>query len=380
MAQFSERMDNDRAEMMKQRAEMPLERMKIQNDVKAKERDAKLAKLDLETTREGPRLNERVSARVNKEIPELKQSAFPPEEKETLYAKGYLSEQELLQARMEFESLQTQQETAELALEQQTRQYRQPEIKAAELKSKASQLEARVSKLNGQAQQGLLRTRARNQGSRVESSQRRMGRFQVRLEGSELRAPFDGVILYPLLWGSETPYVGMQVWSGLPVIQVAKTNQLKIETRINEFDIPYVKAGLPVKLSSPGFPDKLFEGKVTKVQKLAKFKDEKNPVGLKYFDVEIELTKPAPELKANMTLEVAIQARTLKQAWTIPLEALLPKDPKQTEQAQDRYLIRLENKGQIQEQEVQVLARNQDFAAIQGNFSGSERVVLAGGG
>ncbi len=373
MASFSERFENERAELMKQRAEMPLERLKIQSEVKAKERDAKIAQLDLQTTREGPRLNERVQAKVNVDVPTLQQSAYPLDEKEALYAKGYLAEQELLEARLENERLKTQIETAELALKQQSQGYRQPEIHAAELKARSAQLEARISKLNAQAQQGLLRTKTRNQGSRVQNFERRSSSMQERLNAGELRAPIDGVVLYPLIWGSETPYVGMQVWGGLPVVQVAKTDKLRIETRINEFDIPHVKAGQSVTLTSPAFPGKVFPAKVTKVQKLAKYKDENKPVGLKYFDVEIALDKQAPELKANMTLTVNINVQTLKQVWVAPLEAVSTKEA-------NKSFLNLEQNGDVVEREVKVLARSDNFVALDGSFSGNERLSLEAGG
>lgn len=373
MASFSERFENERAELMKQRAELPLERLKIQSEVKAKERDAKVAQLDLQTTREGPRLDERVQAKVNLDIPTLQQSAYPLDEKEALYAKGYLPEQELLEARLEYERLQTQIQTAEITLEQQSQAYRKPEIRAAELKARSAQLEARISKLNGQAQQGLMRTKARNQGSRVQNFERRTSSMQERLNAGELRAPIDGVVLYPLIWGSETPYVGMQVWGGLPVVQVAKTDKLRIETRINEFDIPHVKAGQRVSLTSPAFPGQSFPAKVTKVQKLAKYKDENKPVGLKYFDVEITLDKQTPALKANMTLEVRINVQILKQVWVAPLESVSTKEANKT------YLS-LEDNGRIVEREVKVLARSEDFIALEGDFTGSEHLSLSAGG
>lgn len=374
MAQFSERMDSTRAEMMKQRAQLPLTRLQQQATVKDKERDAKLAKLDLSVARAGPRLNERVQAEVNLSVPELQASAYPLEEKEALYQKGYLSEQELLQARQEYAQYQTQLQTAELSLEQQSLLYRRPDIRAAELKARTAQLEARIAQLDAQAQISLERTRARNQGAQVQGFEKRIGRYQARLSGAELRAPFDGVVLYPTIMGNQVPHVGMQIWGGLPVVQVARTSQLKVETRVNEFDIPHLKPGLAVRMTSPGFPGKVYTGKVTRVQKLAKYKDENKPVGIKYFDVEIALDSQAPELRANMTLDVAIQAETLKQAWIVPLEALHTRSAAGGEG--ESYYLRLQNQGQTTQQDVQVLARSRNFAAIDGHFNGSERILL----
>lgn len=368
-AGFTERFDQEQANLQKQRAELPITRLNSQAQVKDKEREAKNQQLAAAIVREGPRQNERVRAEVNLAIPTLRQSAYPLDETETLYKKGYLSEQELLTARQEYAQLETDKQTAAIDLDQQGQAYRRPEIQAAELQARTAALDARITKLQVQAEQGLERTRTRNQSSRVESFQRRTGNMQQRLRGGDLRAPFDGVVLYPRIMGEEEPYVGMQVFGGLPVVQVAKTDELMIRTRVDEFEIGAVKTGLPVLVTSPGFPGKTYKAEVTRVDTLAKYKDEDKPVGIKYFDVEIALSDEIPELKANTTVDVKIQARTLPNAWTVPLEALSARGGK-------NYL-RLDRGGRVEETEVRILARSEDFAAVSGTFKGDERVVIS---
>ncbi|PKL77467.1 MAG: hypothetical protein CVV27_05355 [Candidatus Melainabacteria bacterium HGW-Melainabacteria-1] len=370
-AGFTDRFDSEQANLQKQRAEMPLQRLAAQAGVREKEREAKRQQLAAEIVKDGPRQDQRVAAEVKLALPTLRQSAFPMQENEALFAKGYLSEQELLVARQEFARLETQRETAALELTQQGARYRRPEIQAAELNARAASLDARITRLQTEAEQGLQRTRTRNQGSRVESFQRRTGNMLERMRGGELKAPFDGVVLYPRIMGEVEPYVGMQVFGGLPVVQVARVDQLKVLTRVDEFEIAAVKPGLPVNLTSPGFPGKVYRGEVSRVDTLAKYKDEDKPVGIKYFDVEIALVSQSQELRANMTVETRIQAQTLKQVWTVPLETLLNRGGK--------TLLRIERDGQVQERAVEVLARSEDFAAIKGDLNGDDRVVIGEG-
>jgi multidrug efflux pump subunit AcrA (membrane-fusion protein) len=369
MAGFTERFEQEQATLQKQRAELPLQRLQRQADVRTKEREAKNQKLAAEIVKEGPRLDERVQAQVNLALPTLRESAYPLAETEALYAKGYLAEQELLTARQEYAAIKTDRETAALSLKQQTQTYRQPEIKAADLTARTAALDARITKLQVQAEQGLERTRTRNQGSRVESFQRRTSSMQDRLRGGDLRAPFDGVVLYPRIMGEDEPYVGMQVFGGLPVVQVARVDQLKVLVRVDEFEIAAIHKDLPVTLTSPGFPGKVYQAKVTRVDTLAKYKDEDKPVGIKYFDVEIALVKKVNELRANMSIEARIQAQTLKNVWTVPLESLVSKG--------QQTLLRLEENGQVVQRPIEVLARSEDFAAIKGTFTGKERVVIS---
>lgn len=360
MSRFMERGVEEQANLMRQRAEMPLERLKIQTDVRDKQRNQQIQKLEQELVEAGPRLDERVRVRIQQEIATLKSEAYPLEEKESLYGKGYLPEQDVLSARQEVLSLETEAETAALTLQQQSREYRAPEIQDAQLKTQAAGLEFRITELEGRARQALLRAQTRNQGGRVRSFERRFADQQSRLTGTSLKAPFDGVVLYPdNAWGRQPPHVGMEVWSGVPLVQVVRNETLKVLVRIDEFQIPHLQAGQAVRLTTPGLPGAVFHGEVDKIQRLGKFKDEARPSGLKYFDVEITLPETPPELKANMQIQAEIEIARLEQVWTVPLEALQAADKAET-------LLQLrQSGGGRREIPVKILARSQDLAAIE---------------
>lgn len=378
--QFVERMNRymeqgveEQASLMRQRAELPLERLKIQTDVRDKKRAEQIQKLEQELVEAGARLDERVRVRVQQEIAQLKAEAYPLDEKESLYSKGYLAEQELLAARQEVQALETESETAALTLQQQSRAYRAPEIQDAAFKTRAAGLEYRIADLEGQARRALLRTQTRNQSGRVRSFERRFAEVQERMAGTELKAPFDGVVLYLDNVRGQQPHVGMEVWGGMPVVQVVKNEALQVLARVDEFQIPHVQVGQSVQLSVPGLPDKVFAGQVAKIQRLGKFKDETRPSGLKYFDVEISLPETPPVLKANMQVELNIGVATLPQAWTVPLEAL-------HEQADQSLLQLRQPGGSLQPLPVRVLARSTDRAAIEplnGQLTGREVLSLS---
>lgn len=427
ISHYAERFELEQAQLRESQASMPLERLKIQSDIAEKERQAQQQKLDLQTVIAGPRLDERVNTRVKKEVADLKARNFPLEQKEQLYGQGYVSQAEVQQARQELLGYQTDRETANLTLKQQSRDYRKPDIEQAELKNQAVDLETRIAQLSGQAQESLLKTKNQNQTSRMQAYQRRYDSFQQRIAGAVLKAPFDGTVLYPKLWGNQRPYIGMEVWSGLSVIEVARTDQLLVRSRVDEFSIPHVHEGQKVSMTNPGFPGRVFTGTVAKIQKLAKYKDETKPVGLKYFDIDIALdgfgplpqealkdetptakpkraqrhrprngngqrppgawkkhkkshskpssteNSPAPEaalLKANMSVDVAIQVQTLSHVWTVPLEALVDKG--------EKSFLRLREKGKVLEREVDVLDRSDNLAALKGDFTGHEELVLGG--
>lgn len=368
MSRYTERSTEERANLMKQRAEMPLERLKIQTSIREKQRASRLSQLEKELVQEGPRLDERVRVQMEEEIAALKAAQYPLQEKESLFEKGYLPEQELLAARQELKALETTRETAALIQTQQGNAYRQPEIQAAELKTRSAKLETRIAELEGKARQSLLRTQTRNQGSRVQGFERRFNSLQSRLNGTELRAPFAGTVLYPRLFGDQVPKIGMDVWNGLPVVQIARTAQLRVRARIDEFRIPHLQSGQQVLISSPGLPGEVFGGKVSKIEKLAKFKDDSKPVGLKYFEIEVAPESLPPELKAQMRVDLEIEIETLKQVWVVPLETL--------QETNQKASLRLYKGKNIETLEVKVLARSENQAAIEAPLQGQEAILL----
>lgn len=434
---YYERFEQEQAQLKEKQASLPLEQLKIQAEIEDKERLAAQQEQELNLISAGPRLDERVKARVDKEVATLRVDSFPLKEKEQLYQLGYVSLQELEQDQQELRKYQTERDTAILTLKQQSRVYRGPEIEQAELKNQAAGLETHISELSGQAQQSLLKTQGQNQQTRVNAYQKRYDSFQERINGAEITAPFDGTIFYPKVWGNQSPYIGMEVWGGSAIIQVARTDQLMVSSRVDEFSIPHIQQGQQVKLTSPGFPGKIFTGKIAKIQKLAKYKDETNPVGLKYFDIDIAVdgfapleaseapnetdpkmpgaeagsrsngSKPrgsrpkgsksnrkkkfkGPSAKvkpgAAQTVEAtpSPDAAVLKanmhvevaiQIQSLPAVWTVPLETLVSRK--DKNYLRIRKNGAITELEVDVLARSENLAALKGSFTGQEELVLA---
>ena len=121
---------------------------------------------------------------------------------------------------------------------------------------------------------------------------------------------------------------------------------------------------------SPGMPDQALSGKIKKIQKLGKYKDESDPVGLKYFDVEIELEKdvlPAA-FRPHMQLDISIESKEIPKAWTLPVEYV-------TTEKEKNYVFILQQ-GQALKKEVQTLAQNAEHIALKGQWKGDEVFVL----
>ncbi len=371
VSRYMNNMAESRSEARIRQITIPLEELKSRSDLATQTHNATLKSLTEDEVRQGPRENERVAAQVEEEKANLQASAVPLLAQEKLEAQGYISEAEVNTARQELLQQETLAKQAELKQIQQSKGYRQPEISKAALETRAAELKAQITRLEGEAKSSLLRTQQLSSKGRSASLGRRVKSIEDRLNNADMTAPFAGTVIYPRSSGAQPPFVGMEVYNGMAIVQVAKTQTLQVLTKIHEFDIPSVKVGQKVSVTALGMPEHPLTGQVSKIQKLARYKDESKPVGLKYFNVEITLddAKLPADFKAQMQVNVSIEASEKKEVWSLPLEYLV--DEKETS-----YVWQFIG-GKPQKLTVKPGARNANRVVIPGDWNGTESVYLA---
>ncbi len=119
---------------------------------------------------------------------------------------------------------------------------------------------------------------------------------QLRLERCERRAPFDGTI------GMVEVRQGEQVRQGDPVVTLGDLSTLRVETTdLDEIDVAKVEVGQAVDVTFDAFPDRVFEGRVIRINPMA----EPGGGGVNYTTI-IELDDLVPEIRWGMTAFVDI--------------------------------------------------------------------------
>lgn len=370
VSRYANNMADSRTEMRVRQMQIPLETLKMRSELAQQSHNAALKRLSEQEVRQGPRENERVAVQVEAEKARLQANAVPLEAQEKLAQQGYISESEVDTARQQLLQQETLAKQAELKHIQQSLAYRQPDVNKAALETRAAELQTQITRLEGEAKSSLLRTQQLSSKGRSASLNRRVRNIEDRMNNAEMTAPFAGTIIYPRISGVQAPFTGMEVYNGMPIVQVAQTHQLQVLTRIHEFDIPAVKAGQKATIIAPGLPQQPLQGEVSKVHKLARFKDESKPVGLKYFDVEITLDedKLPPAFKAQMQVQVSLEAQQLENAWLIPLEYLVS-------EKEQSYLWQWQQDKAVKVP-VKTGPRNDNEVVITGNWLGTEHFVL----
>lgn len=192
-----------------------------------------------------------------------------------------------------------------------------------------------------------------------------LAQAETNLAYSYIRAPFAGYIAERNL--DTGAYVTSATAStstmsrGMLSLQDIDTVRILIE--VVEKDIPLVKIGQKAELRAEAYPDRVFEGTVTRiVQALNR--------ATRTMTVEIDLPNKDRQLKGGMFARVEVMVGTHPQAVQIPIDAV-----SRLEDAQYVYVVR---DGKAQRVNVEIGARNDNRVEISKGLTGNEQVIVSG--
>jgi RND family efflux transporter MFP subunit len=100
---------------------------------------------------------------------------------------------------------------------------------------------------------------AKNLRASIQGSEATMKLADRQFRDTQIRAPFDGYIEKRLV------NLGELVKAQMPVIAVVRVDPLKVIAEIPEKMAPWIKDGQPVELYVDAYPERAFEGKVSRI-------------------------------------------------------------------------------------------------------------------
>jgi HlyD family secretion protein len=170
-----------------------------------------------------------------------------------------------------------------------------------------------------QAQIGVDTAKLKQAQSQVQQAQASLDQLNEQLSYTTLVSPMDGVVL------SRDVEVGDAVSSILVlgstatlVMTLGDTTQVYVQGKVDEADIGNVYLGQPSRIRVESFPNRIFNGKVTKIAPLGVEKDN-----VTTFEVRVSIDNPSGELKANMTANAEILIKEDKNALSVPAQAVV---------------------------------------------------------
>ena len=159
--------------------------------------------------------------------------------------------------------------------------------------------------------------------------EKRKAELQVKLAEKglasiELRAPHDGIIVFEQDWRGNLPHVGDTVWPGQTVASLPLLDEMEAEVFVLEADASGLAVGNPASVTLESHPEPPFDGKVARIDSLAKPRVREVPI--QYFGATIGLSttdrermKPGERVHALLTLEA-------KEALTVPRQAVFERE------------------------------------------------------
>jgi len=146
--------------------------------------------------------------------------------------------------------------------------------------------------------------------ARVQQAQSAVDLVKTRLDYAVLRSPLSGVVL------SKNIEPGEYVVPGTPVVTIGDLVNVWVRAYINERDLGRVKLGLPVRVVTDTYSNKIYWGRVSFISSEAEFtpknvQTQEERVKLVY-RVKIDIKNPNMELKPGMPADAEILLKSMK--------------------------------------------------------------------
>jgi multidrug resistance efflux pump len=320
---------NEQAQLDRLKAAAPVRRWEVQQDIVDRKRALREKTLQQMSVQRGGAEAQVAAARKDVALVDLAIANDPLAVKERLYEIGIIGKQELEQARRDADLEALSKRQAQLALAQLAPGALLEDLDQARLNANMARAAYERATIEAPAKRELVELEQSKNQVRIRGLKKEVHGLQAKVDMAKLYAPTDGMVLYPLIWNWKKVHLGMDVWSGLVFLAVARLDAVKLQGAVSEAEIAKVHVGAKAEITCDGFPGRIFAGSVASVSKLAKEEDSRRGErvsGVKRFDVQVRPNSATPELKPNMRVNVRIISDTLPSASAVPAEALFGDD------------------------------------------------------
>ena len=147
------------------------------------------------------------------------------------------------------------------------------------------------------------------------------------LAKASLYSPIDGTIT-SLRSETGDRVVGTGQFAGTEIMRVANLENMEVQVDVSEADIINVAIGQKATVEVDALPDEPLTGYVTEIANSAKSTNERSQEQLTTFAVRIKLENPGRRLRPGMTATADIETDTVKDVVKVPLGSVVvrPRD------------------------------------------------------
>lgn len=160
------------------------------------------------------------------------------------------------------------------------------------------------------------------------------------------------------------PIPPLTPWPGQELVEIPDLSRMKVSTKVNEVDAHRVAVDQEVVVEIDALAELELAGRLSSVATLAKREGQSE---VKSFDVEVLLDDGDERLRPGMTASCRILVERYESELSVPLEAVFALEGRTV-----CYVVG----GGIEEREVVLGARNEDFVVVVEGLSPGEHVSL----
>jgi len=159
---------------------------------------------------------------------------------------------------------------------------------------------------------------------RVVQAQAQLQQAEDDLSKTTIRSPIDGVVIQRNKEVGEIA-LGSQFQEDV-ILQVADLSRMEVQTEIDENDVVDVMPGDTARISIDAFPDTTFTGTVSEIAHTAIVRGRGTQEEVTNFQVKISVLDTIPKLRPGMSATVDIETETHKNVLVVPIQAVTVRD------------------------------------------------------
>lgn len=192
------------------------------------------------------------------------------------------------------------------------------------------------------------------------------------LENTNVRAPFDGVVIKKRAEVGETvsPFgvAGQAAREGGAIATIADLSELEVQTEVGESNIAKLALGMPAEITIKAYPERTYAGRVRQIFPSA---DRAKAI----VEIRVAVLNPDIRVKPEMTASVTFQEpRSEMDAKPRSPRVLVPKNA--TTEAGGETMVWVVNAGTVSRRRVAVAAERTDRLEVEDGVAAGETVVV----
>jgi HlyD family secretion protein len=154
----------------------------------------------------------------------------------------------------------------------------------------------------------------------------KLQRDRNNLEKTKLRAPQDGLVVYPVMEGrfSQESMIeeGATVRNRQELIKLPDTARMKVTVKVHESSVNMVQAGQPAFVVLDSQPDQRYRAYVDRVALLPDTQARFGNPNLKVYNTDVVITDPLPDVKPGVSARAEIIITNVANTLSVPVQAV----------------------------------------------------------